>query len=331
MKIKCIILLLSTAIFSPSLFAQKNYNAITGNNKDYVSTVLMRGYPVILKGNYYFSQKSNFLYSVIYKNKQDSLYCIIKKAEPDSDKYLLVYSRENVIMGYNYLNSKKITNGRLNLSGEITLSDGTVLIVEIFYQPGNNIILSKVFNKNSDIKFELGIRDELIMMFAKVYSYEKGKISNTVEYAYNVFPVRYNIYPLNFHLTLGLSFSKYYKIDFRFGITAVYVDFTGIDEGIFFKANFFEQKFYGTAGVDFFQNAGFGHNLSESWGNFTFLCLGFGYNISRNFIIDLIYYYPTSKVYGNNQVSNYPESGYTNYNKVVNGLIKLGFQYSFIF
>lgn len=178
-------------------------------------------------------------------------------------------------------------------------------------------------NNFKDVKFELGVRDEILWMYTNLYNYNNGSANFTK-----------SIYvPIDLHLTAGISFLEHYKIDFRIGIMYVYEDFTGLDKGIFFKADLFNTNFYGTVGIDFINNLGEGHGVtvySEAGGKTTFLCIGAGYGLSKHFIFDLMYYYTKDKVYGYNIVS-YSSTDYKRYDKINNGLLVLGFQYSFVF
>jgi hypothetical protein len=171
------------------------------------------------------------------------------------------------------------------------------------------------------INFELGIRDEIYFMFTRLYNNRDG-MSN---YTKGIIP------PINFKLTAGLSFFNHFEIDFRLGIMYVYEDYYGLDKGIFFQVDLFNTNFYGIAGIDLFNNGGDAHGVtaySESGGNTTSLCLGFGYRLSKHFNFDLSYYFPKNKVYGYDQVYN---SFIQRYNKINNGLLVFGFQYVFIF
>ncbi len=163
-------------------------------------------------------------------------------------------------------------------------------------------------------RFEIGIRDELFLMFAKVANSDNSGVINTMETGFA---------PINFHALAGLSFLETYRIYFQYGYSYVFEDFSGYDGGIFFNANFYA-GFYGTAGIDFFSKSGSSHGLSTSdKKNFTFYCAGLGYQFSNHFSLDLTYYIPNNKVFGYN-VNPYD---YEYINKVNKGILKLGFEY----
>ncbi len=175
----------------------------------------------------------------------------------------------------------------------------------------------------SNVNFELGLRDEIAFQYTKLYNYRDG-YSNYTKSAF---------LPINLHLAAGLRFSEYYKIDFRIGIIYVFEDFSGIDKGIFLQANLFKSNFYGTLGIDFFNNCREAHGImvySESGGDITSFCFGIGYNLSKHFDLEVSYYLPTNKVYGYNQV-NYGAIHIQRYEKINNGLLIIGFQYNFLF
>jgi hypothetical protein len=170
-----------------------------------------------------------------------------------------------------------------------------------------------------NLHFELGIRDELIFMLSNEFNSEDRKFENTIKL----------LLPYNFHLTAGVKFLRYYKIDFRFGILAANDYVFGFDEGLYFQAGLPNSKFYWVIGVDFFNNNLASDGNTWTGGNFTFYCFGLGYESSKNFSIDILYSFPS----GNKVYAKEPsfKMGGRYYEKKINGLIRLGFQYSFIF
>lgn len=185
---------------------------------------------------------------------------------------------------------------------------------ELIGIPSTTILSDSGLEQSNEFAFELGIRDELDMMFANIYDYKSTTASNTLESG---------LFPINFHLTGGIVYAENYKVYFIYGFTNILEDFQGFDGGIFLQANFYSQ-FYGVGGIDFFSKMGSSHGLSSSpKKNYTFYCLGAGFKFSGHFNIDLIYYIPDEKVFG---YDVNPES-YSYYNKINNGIIKLGFEY----
>ncbi len=173
--------------------------------------------------------------------------------------------------------------------------------------------------ENFPVTFELGIRDEFIIMLSKEYNVESNRVESMLNYTA----------PVNLHLSAGLGFLDHYKIDFRIGLTTVDENFWGLDEGIYFEGDIIG-KIYGMVGIDFFYDNGSSHNSAESGGSFKFYSLGLGCKASKNFSLDLSYCIPNEKIYGYNINTSYFPFTQT-YNMVNNGLIKLGCQYSFIF
>lgn len=166
----------------------------------------------------------------------------------------------------------------------------------------------------ADAHLQLGIKNEMIMMFNQT-------LNSGTELSL----------PLNIHGTAGFSFLEDYKIDYRVGLMYIYEDYNGIDQGIFFEARLFK-KLYGTVGFDWINIEGNAHGVmtySETRGKTKYLVFGFGYSSSRNLKFDLSWYAPLDKIYGYNQVNNV--TPVVRYEKINNGLIALGIQYSFIF
>lgn len=331
MKIKLLFLLFIFSFLSIA-FAQSNDN--------YSEAKLISGAPKSLDGMKFFSNQKNFSFACIKNSSKDTLYFIIQRINSDSLNFILAYTSNNYLNSYSYMNFSKDENENVHASGNIKSPEGDLLDVNVLYKPDKNSILSMtairsvmmakmpaieyVTNKAKeiDLSFSIGLRDEFIYMNANLYNYLGGGSSNVAEI---------NLLPINLHIAVGLSFLKIYKIEFRTGIMAVYEDFMGTESGIFLQANLFHSNFYGTAGFDLFSNGGGAHGVmvySESGGDINFLCLGGGLNTSKHFEIDLIYYFPLNKSFGFNQVNSYPIS--QRYDKIVNGVIKLGFQYTFI-
>ncbi len=178
--------------------------------------------------------------------------------------------------------------------------------------------ISPSLNKTGNVNFEIGLRDELVLMFVNEHNFSVNRTENTLQL----------FLPINLHLCAGVEFLDHYKIDIRFGLLFVYEDFSGLDEGIFFQGDLFD-RIYGTAGADFFYDTPNSHNGGGSGGNFILYGIGLGYKTSDNFNIDMMFYLPDKKVFGFDRDNSYSPA--QTYNKVNNGLVKLGFQYSFIF
>jgi hypothetical protein len=297
-------------------------------DSSFVSSTLTNGVPAPLINNGYFSLLEKISYAAVYHDQNDSIYFISKQLSADSNSYVLVLTSNNRIMNYQFLNLKEIEKNKLFATGIIKEPNEKTFEVEIYYLPNEDLIsyrvtsVPKTATKNN-LHFALGIRDELILMPENSYSFETNKEG----FAFRTF------LPFNLHLCAGIRFYKYYKVDLRFGLIAsADVNYWGFDEGIFFSMLLFNSHFYGTAGIDFFNDYGEGHNSAFSGGNFTFYCLGLGYETSTHFDFDLVYYIPNKEVYGYDINTGYgnPPYGQT-HNKKNYGLITLGFQYSFIF
>ena len=73
--------------------------------------------------------------------------------------------------------------------------------------------------------------------------------------------------------------------------------------------------------------------MTETGGKFVFYALGLGYNASRNFNMEILYSIPnnSNNVYAKSPAEDYGGTPGQFYDKKINGLIRLGFQYSFIF
>ncbi len=328
MKIKIWVLLLF--ILLPVLAAAQE-------DSSFVKMGIIKGSPASLTSmNYFFDQK-NFAYADIYNTDKDTLYFIIDNSKPDSCIYILALTSNYHLAGYDYMKTQKIDSSVIQASGSLNSPDGIMYKEEVLYYPDSGEIFYKArkgsnfeFNipaltylakKSSEInlKFEIGLRDEFSFMYAKFYNYQSSYV-NATESA---------ILPINFHLAVGFGFLDYYKIDFRAGIMYNYEDFYGTEKGVFLQANLFKTIFYAVAGFDNFSNGGEAHGVmvySESGGNINFICLGGGLNVSKHFEPDAIYYFSLNKIYG----YNYDTNTNQRYDKIVNGVLNLGFQYSFI-
>ena len=161
--------------------------------------------------------------------------------------------------------------------------------------------------------FELGIRDEIMIMYGKDLNKKVAK----------------STLPINFHLAAGVRFLKHYKADLRFGFNYAFEDFMGFDAGIYLLADLFNTDIFATAGIDHFQVAQAGHGYTYTGGAITFYCFGLGYNTSKKFELDIIYCIPDRKIYGHDGEMGIHMN--ETYYKIVDGLLKIGFQYSFIF
>ena len=312
-------------LFTLQIFSQENLGQQSNINQ-FTSTKLIKGVPSSLTNIRYFHQIENISYALIFKSGNDSLCFIRKKINTDSIRYILVLTSNKKMVGYKYLNLKKINEDSLFAINNINIHDK--YSVELYYLPNDYSIFYRLLEENKNknaVNFELGIRDELAFMFANLYNYRTGS-SNYINTST----------PLNLHLSVGFSFLENYKIDFRFGLLFVYEDYYGLDKGIFLESKLFKNNFYGVLGIDFFSNGGNAHGVtvySQSGGNITSLCFGIGYSTSKNFNIDLTYYLLLNKVYGYNYVAYDDNGNYINrhYDKINYGVLTLGFQYSFIF
>lgn len=199
-----------------------------------------------------------------------------------------------------------------------------IVLVQVFLlgQKKNLTTFTNLKPKSeNDIHFELGIRDELIWVFTN--QYENPNYKNKTEF----------LYPINLHLSAGIRFLNSYKIDFRFGLMSNGDYIFGFDEGLFFQTDLFNTNLFGTAGIDFFNNSLASGGTTEAGGQFTFYFLGLGYEneTSRNFSIDIVYGFPgKNRVYTTTPPSAYGLDGSQYLTDKINGLFKIGFQYSFV-
>jgi hypothetical protein len=322
-SLKCFIVF---AFLSISLFAQENQNTLLRENEHFNSAKLITGVPGSLKSNNYFTS-SEISYTVIFSSQNDSLYFISKKETADSNDYLLVFTSNDQIKYYKYLSFEKEDEDSLYAATKIQLPDSGNNILQLVYLPTKNILLYKYsaepqtelskFISNNGIHFELGIREEFIKLYSNVTSYHNS--NNLIGFI-----------PFNFHLNIAVGSPENFLLNFRFGPMGVYDDFYGLDWGLFFNKYISNSHYYGTIGLDDFFDVGTGHNFSESRAWIPFITLGAGYTFLKDFDIDAIYYFPLKKVYGHYQ-EEYSSTPYIVHTMKVNGLIKLGIQYSFIF
>ncbi len=171
---------------------------------------------------------------------------------------------------------------------------------------------------SSSVNFELGIGYNFILMFVNQYNPQKKVVENSIKHSF-----------LDIQLSVGLRFRQHYDINFRFGFDEVDEDFGGFNGGIFFASGLFGSNIYGMCGIDFYNNFGNSHNTSESGGNFIFYCLGVGYRATKNITWNLMYWIPNKKMFGTNTV--FKDDKFKYYDKINYGLLKIGFQYSFVF
>ena len=183
----------------------------------------------------------------------------------------------------------------------------------IFSQEKQNsvLLLDSTNTSESNVNVYFGIRDEIIIMF--------GNLENK-----NVVKTDF---PINIHVLCGLKFLKYFKIEVRLGLIYVFDDFSGYDGGIYMLTHLFKTNIFTEVGIERFHNIGSSHGGSFSGGNITLLCFGIGYNTSKNFNLDISYCIPDKRKIGIDEVIGFRQT----YDKVVNGLLRVGFQYSFIF
>ncbi len=335
MNFKLLLFLLIAIILNSSILCQEAHDDQSLQSDNFITSKLIRSIPEAVKNNAYFSGTENILEAKIYSNNNDTLYFFTKEDDINNPNCVLIYTSNNKIIAYNFLKFDKVDSNMFYSSGEIKLPNDKRSLIDFYYQPADEILKYKFILKNSskspittaisdfetnyEANFEVGFRYEFSYMSSKILNGNHSYLS------YYLLPI-----PLfNLHLTTGFRFLKNYKIDFRIGVKSIYEDFIGLEEGIFFQANLFNSKIFGTVGIDFFQNGGSAHGTSASGGDNMFYCIGVGYQTSDDFNIDIIYYFPDNKIYGHNiDVNSYP---YKEYDKIVNNLISLGFQYSFIF
>jgi hypothetical protein len=188
-----------------------------------------------------------------------------------------------------------------------------LLIPVLLFGQENKTLPQNGFEASTN--FELGIRDDFIIMHGRYFN--RDEVSSGI--------------PFNLHLAAGVRFLKHYKADLRFGFNVPSGgDFEGSDAGIYLLADLFNTDLFATSGIDFFSVGSISHGSASNAGGslITFYCFGIGYNTSENFELDIIYYVPDHKTYG--QDASWGPNAETIY-RTVNGLFRIGFQYSFIF
>lgn len=317
-------LIIIYSFFLLLIIPQKNLGQQAGES-DYALTKLTNGIPQSLVGNGYFYSFVNISYALIYKTGNDSLYFIRKQVNTDSINYILILTSNSKIVNYDYLNFREINKDSLFAVSTINVDSDSLF--EFYFMPNDNMISFRKREQRNEIpiNIELGIGDEFAVMFANYYNYYSSESSNYIETSL----------PLNLYLSFGVSYLELYKIYFKLGILYLYEDYGGLDKGIFIESKLFKSNFYGVLGVDFLSNSGEGHGVtvySESGGNVNSICFGLGYSTSRHFNIEIMCYLPLNKVYGYNY-EVYDHNGNNtgkHYDKINNGIIKLGFRYLFI-
>ncbi len=338
MKHKLFIFTLLIIIFYESSVCQETQNNEPFLSNNFKTSILIKYIPEALKNNPYFSKREIISGVRIYGVKDDTLYFFSKGEDLKKPNCVIIYTSDNKITAYNYLEFTKVDNNEFYSSCEIKLPNNKNIFIDFYFHPVEESIDYQFFDKKTanspssnlisnfeseyESNFEVGFRYEL--------SYMSNRIFNINGY-FNSYEL--GILPINLHLAGGFRFLKNYKLDFRLGLKFIYEDFYGSEKGIFFQANLFNSKFFGIVGIDFFHNFGESHGVmvySESGGENTFYCFGVGYQTSKHFNLDITYLIPKNKVYGYNQDNSaYPII--KNYDKIVNNLISLGLQYSFIF
>jgi len=320
-------------LFPFVLFAQQISKFQVSGNKRYISLKLINGVPKSLENIKYFSPNNKILYALIYKDKTDSIYLINRSSPFCSPEYLLTLTTKGVLNSYDTLKFKKVNSEELFASGMVKdLYDKTFNVVVYYFPEKDSASFDVKIQDNSpshslsefkskyDFHFEFGIGDEFLLMFAKEYDSRTNTYGSTN---------KVSLLP-NLHLAAGINFLKYFKIDFKLGLILVDENYYGIDDGFFFKAELFNTRICGIAGIDFFNDIGEGHNSAESGGSFILYSFGAGYETSKNFDIYILYNIQNKKVFGYSHNTGYAPFNQT-YDMVFKGLIRIGFQYSFIF
>ena len=165
--------------------------------------------------------------------------------------------------------------------------------------------------------FEVGIRDELILIESTDLGTNKPSFYKTDK----------SVPPYNVHLTAGLRFMKYDKIDLRFGMMADFVNILGLDEQVSFQINFLKSRFYAELSAEFFNNNLISNSNPNKGQRYTFYCIGLGYEASKHIDVDISYCIPDGKILN----SKYTFGGTDLTSGNINYMIKLGCEYSFIF
>ena len=307
-----------------SIFPQQNKIDTTKDINSFTSENLVNGVPGTLKKINFFSKQNNFSYALIYSDQSDSIYFVHKNTVLDSDSNLLILTSKGVMNKFEYLIFNRINNKELFASTLLKIPYGKNLGIKIYFLAAENKILyhinenefSQGFPLNSvnkyrskhNINIVFGIRDE--MFFIPNYSFNSGMI------------------PENIHLVFGIRILEMAEIYGKAGIMGVYNDFGGgIDYGIYLQVNFLETSLYGIVGINYSGLYGqLPHGLN--YGNEGLLkcfCFGVGYETSKNFEMDVIYYDPSSRIIVSRDFANFYDLEQIN-----RGFIGIGFQYSFI-
>ena len=310
--------------------------AAAQEDSSFVKMGIKKGSPASLASMNYFSDQKNFSYAGLYCSGNDTLFFVTDNSTPDSTNYILAYISNNYLAGYNYLKAKKIGSSIVKASGSIKTPGGNVFNVEINIAQDkisyklakdkgyvlNNKYIPYPVNKSSGpaVRFALGQRIGYTIMLAQYYDYKSG-------YGYHIQSAEL---PIDYHVAAGLSFSNNSRLELRFGLIDVYSAFNGIDIGLFYQTRLFQSNFYWVTGYDNFMNAEQGHGTVDFGGDINFICGGGGLNISKNFEVDLIGYYPLNKSYGHEDIIFYNGTG-IRHEDFVNFIVNIGCQYTFIF
>jgi hypothetical protein len=336
-----LVLMLKTIATTMLLIGILFCNAIYPDAKDSSITIqkMKNHSPEALSQNRYFYNGKDISYAIIYSSANDSLYFISKKISLDSTEYALVFTSSNRIIGYQFINFRNSKGDTLFAIGKIHLTENRTLIFSILYFPLNFSIKSSVYKakklstfksdstfnfvQNNNVRFNFGLRYELVYMNNNVYNSNENSLENNAEF---------DAFPPNLDLFLGFSILDRYKASFRFGLSYLFEEDLSFYTGMFLESRIFETNFYGNIGVNFLGIGGGGHGISDNQnfvGNISFLGLGIGYEVSKQFGIDLSYYLPFNKVYGTDIINSYPVTHI--YDKKINTFINLGLQYSIFY
>ncbi len=323
-SIQPIILLAFLFISYSIIFAQQNKIDTTQDINSFTYENLVPGVPLTLKEINFFSKQDNFSYSLIYRSQSDSIYFVHKNTVLNSDSNLLILTSKGVMNKFEYLIFSKTNNKELFASTLLKIPYGKSLGIKIYFLPAENKLLYHInenetyqdsplnsinkFKSKYDINIVLGIRDE--MFFIPNSSFNSS------------------IIPENIHLTFGIRILELAKVYGKVGIMGIYNDFGGgIDYGLFLQVNILKTSLYGTIGIDYsglFGQLPHGLNYGNE-GSLKCFCFGVGYETSKHFEMDVIYYVPSSKIVVSRDFANFYDLEQIN-----RGFVGLGFQYSFI-
>ena len=136
-------------VFTSIIFGQNNLPEL---DSSFVSSKLIKGVPILLEKNDYFSQPKKISYAEIYHDQNDSVYFVSKQLTADSDSYVLVLTSDKKIMGYKFLKLKKTTENKLYTIGEIEKTNENTFVVELYYIPKDNIISYRLKIENNSVQ-----------------------------------------------------------------------------------------------------------------------------------------------------------------------------------